>query len=309
MSTSTESSLFSHFYGVALLVFVNIVWVAASEITRYLFIDLDSKRPLFFNYAKSCMLSLFLSWYCCDCRKNSPESESTTTTSKNGKAFYSRLTENENSAEETDEEDDILDCNTLTEAEFEPISFTDVESNTGDLSSPESQNSQTTPEQRKSEIEENTTSKPLIKPKRRKRRVRFNKIREVRRWPESLSEAATLARLPYNKTNEITKNDFYSLFCSSLKIDPNSNLFIYFLPLFCVLFITILFGNYFPFIYLILLTNSVLFFPPFKCFCHILIPSSNIFINSPFIRFSFKILLFITNAKIIHGFFKQYLNI
>uniref|UniRef100_A0A1I8BHW0 Uncharacterized protein n=1 Tax=Meloidogyne hapla TaxID=6305 RepID=A0A1I8BHW0_MELHA len=155
MSTSTESSLFSHFYGVALLVFVNI-------------------------------------------------------------AFYSRLTENENSAEETDEEDDILDCNTLTEAEFEPISFTDVESNTGDLSSPESQNSQTTPEQRKSEIEENTTSKPLIKPKRRKRRVRFNKIREVRRWPESLSEAATLARLPYNKTNEITKNDFYSLFCSIL---------------------------------------------------------------------------------------------
>jgi hypothetical protein len=104
---------------------------------------------------------------------------------------------------------------------------TDVESNTGDLSAPESQNSQTTPEQKKSEVEENAST-PLTKSKKvKRRRVRFNKIREVRRWPESLSEAATLARLPYNKAKEVAKSDLCSKFCCSFKLNSSSNLFIY----------------------------------------------------------------------------------
>jgi hypothetical protein len=34
---------------------------------KYLFIDLGFKRPFFFTYAKSCMLSLFLLRYACVC--------------------------------------------------------------------------------------------------------------------------------------------------------------------------------------------------------------------------------------------------
>ncbi|KAL3089082.1 hypothetical protein niasHT_023546 [Heterodera trifolii] len=53
--------------GIGLLVLVNVVWVLSSELTRYLFIDLAFARPFFFTYAKSCLLSLLLLRYSCNC--------------------------------------------------------------------------------------------------------------------------------------------------------------------------------------------------------------------------------------------------
>lgn len=111
-----------------------------------------------------------------------------------------------------------------------------MESNTGELSAPESQTSQTTPELKKSEKNENVSSTSIKTAKRIKRRVRFSKLKEVRRWPESLSEAATLARLPYNKAKQVVKENFCSNLLKLLKLDTKSNLFIYsmyFAPLVC----------------------------------------------------------------------------
>ncbi|KAH7719714.1 Drug/metabolite transporter [Aphelenchoides avenae] len=46
--------------GVSLLLVVHIVWVGTSEVTKYLFADLNFKRPLFVTFIKSIMWTLFM---------------------------------------------------------------------------------------------------------------------------------------------------------------------------------------------------------------------------------------------------------
>uniref|UniRef100_A0A0N5BHT4 EamA domain-containing protein n=1 Tax=Strongyloides papillosus TaxID=174720 RepID=A0A0N5BHT4_STREA len=46
--------------GIILLIIVNILWVISAEITRYIFVDLNLRRPLLITYVKSCMFSMYL---------------------------------------------------------------------------------------------------------------------------------------------------------------------------------------------------------------------------------------------------------
>uniref|UniRef100_A0A0K0EHM1 EamA domain-containing protein n=1 Tax=Strongyloides stercoralis TaxID=6248 RepID=A0A0K0EHM1_STRER len=46
--------------GIVLLIIVNILWVVSAEITRYIFVDLNLRRPLLITYVKSCMFSMYL---------------------------------------------------------------------------------------------------------------------------------------------------------------------------------------------------------------------------------------------------------
>ncbi|KHJ80441.1 hypothetical protein OESDEN_19884 [Oesophagostomum dentatum] len=46
--------------GVVLLLLVNVLWVLSSEVTRFIFIDEDFKRPFFTAYVKTCMLTIYM---------------------------------------------------------------------------------------------------------------------------------------------------------------------------------------------------------------------------------------------------------
>lgn len=51
------------FIGLSLLVVVNILWVLSAEITRYIFVEENFKRPFFIVYVKSCMLIVYMIRY------------------------------------------------------------------------------------------------------------------------------------------------------------------------------------------------------------------------------------------------------
>ncbi|WKX91959.1 hypothetical protein Q1695_010193 [Nippostrongylus brasiliensis] len=46
--------------GIVLLLLVNVLWVLSSELTRFIFIDEDFKRPFFTAYVKTCMLTVYM---------------------------------------------------------------------------------------------------------------------------------------------------------------------------------------------------------------------------------------------------------
>lgn len=90
-----------HLFGLLLLLIVNVLWVAAGEITRFIFVDLNFKRPFLTTYIKLCMLTVYLFRYCLS--RSSPVS--------NDSKGYNRLS-NDNEA---------FDMESLTPAEFEPV--------------------------------------------------------------------------------------------------------------------------------------------------------------------------------------------
>ncbi|KJH53297.1 hypothetical protein DICVIV_00420 [Dictyocaulus viviparus] len=49
--------------GIILLLFVNVLWVLSSELTRFIFIDEGFKRPFFTAYVKTCMLTVYMVRY------------------------------------------------------------------------------------------------------------------------------------------------------------------------------------------------------------------------------------------------------
>lgn len=62
--------------GIFLLLIVNVVWVLSAEVTKYLFVDLNFKRPFFTTYIKSCLFSVFLIRYLiCGPQAVGPKSE------------------------------------------------------------------------------------------------------------------------------------------------------------------------------------------------------------------------------------------
>jgi hypothetical protein len=83
-----------HLVGILLLLVVNIVWVASAELTKYLFVDLNFKRPLFTTYVKSTMFTLFMVRYIYSLQNNVKDN------SKGEVAKYTKL-ENSVSDEES----------------------------------------------------------------------------------------------------------------------------------------------------------------------------------------------------------------
>ncbi|VDO74748.1 unnamed protein product [Haemonchus placei] len=55
--------LSSRSLGMILLLLVNVLWVLSSELTRFIFIDEDFKRPFFTAYVKTCMLTVYMVRY------------------------------------------------------------------------------------------------------------------------------------------------------------------------------------------------------------------------------------------------------
>ena len=49
--------------GILLLLIINVVWVATSEGLRYLFVELNFRRPFFTAYVRSTLFTLFLFRY------------------------------------------------------------------------------------------------------------------------------------------------------------------------------------------------------------------------------------------------------
>ncbi|CAI5437630.1 unnamed protein product [Caenorhabditis angaria] len=49
--------------GIILLIIVNVLWVLSSELTRYIFVDENFKRPFFTVYIKSCTLIIYMIKY------------------------------------------------------------------------------------------------------------------------------------------------------------------------------------------------------------------------------------------------------
>lgn len=66
MSSSTQSTtgcLDSKSVGICLLLIVNVLWVLSSELTRFIFVDEEFRRPFFTVYVKSCTLIIYMIRY------------------------------------------------------------------------------------------------------------------------------------------------------------------------------------------------------------------------------------------------------
>ncbi|KAI1722569.1 protein FAM91A1 [Ditylenchus destructor] len=167
--------------GVLLLIVVNCVWVASSELTKYLFVDLNFKRPFFATYAKSCMFSLFLLRYACTA-SNQTNTESANSLSDGSTRSYAKMEETSTS------DDDSYEAESLTAVEVEPVHLpSDSEVEASILSRRESRDSVT---------DVLGSSKESYGAKVR-RKVRFSMFREVRRLPDKIAADAKTARLPY----------------------------------------------------------------------------------------------------------------
>jgi solute carrier family 35 protein F5 len=194
--------------GILLLLVVNFVWVGSAESTRYLFSDLHFERPFFTTYVKSLMFMLFLIKSCFKKNEKSTATEG---------GDYSKL---ENSS---DSETDSFEIESLTPAEFEPLHFTDTESDRpptplkpksislfDEIDGEEEdeifgnfteKDKFSPPPLSTTAAESSTSNKSLASRVRDKtRRVKFALFREVRRLPASIAFEARLARFSYNRT-------------------------------------------------------------------------------------------------------------
>lgn len=139
-----------HIVGIILLLLVAIIWVASSELTKYIFQAEKYPKPFFSTYLKNSMFMLYLFGFLLfkqwrdKCKK--PRYE---------------LTSNSGSSDEEQ---------TLSEPIYVPLKF-----------------------ERSSSNDSNIDYSPPANP----RRVRFNRLSEVRCLSESVADDASLARLSY----------------------------------------------------------------------------------------------------------------
>ncbi|CAJ0594258.1 unnamed protein product [Cylicocyclus nassatus] len=59
-SPQSRACLTGRTLGVMILVLVNVLWVLSSEVTRFIFIDENFRRPFFTAYVKTCMLTIYM---------------------------------------------------------------------------------------------------------------------------------------------------------------------------------------------------------------------------------------------------------
>uniref|UniRef100_A0A7E4ZZ91 Solute carrier family 35 member F5 n=1 Tax=Panagrellus redivivus TaxID=6233 RepID=A0A7E4ZZ91_PANRE len=195
--------------GILLLLVVNLVWVASAELTRYLFIDLNFKRPFFTTYVKSCMFTMFLIRSCIKGTKSAG----------NKSKGYAKLAEEDDEANagETEEEFTDFEVESLTAAEFEPIQLP----SDSDYDRPASPSAvvQRQPGPRFDDSDDGSdgfgpfTEKDKFtadaepakqsvaaRIRDKTRRVKFAVFREVRRMPASIAFEARIARYSYDRT-------------------------------------------------------------------------------------------------------------
>ncbi len=176
-----ESRLQRLFTGVVLLLAVDVIWVASSEFTTYIFKDLKYSKPFFTTWFKTALFSVYLLGFCCfrPWRRNlrdAFDSASVTTTSSNG--LYRRVDEID--AEDDDEVDDEEDEDSFRRSFSSP---TFIPANI-----PTSSGASTSGESAKSSGDEEDI-----------RRVRFKRVAQVVEMNAGADALyANLARLSYN---------------------------------------------------------------------------------------------------------------
>jgi len=156
--------------GFILLLVVDVLWVASSELTRYIFQDQHFKKPFLTTYLKTCMFSIYLLGFVF----HRPWRDQCLTAG--GGCSDQNGSEDESG---TGGGESIPFDTILSEPHFEPIRCnSDCGSEKSSVASSDNESKENSP-----------TKKPRI--------VRFNKVQEVRKMPEAEAEAAILSRLPY----------------------------------------------------------------------------------------------------------------
>ncbi|XP_070570117.1 solute carrier family 35 member F5-like [Ptychodera flava] len=157
--------------GVITLLVVDIIWVASSELTRYIFKAEDYEKPFFSTYVKTSMFMLyllgFLFWR--------PWREQCCVRSRT-KSLALNL-----DPETATEESDIEQDNDLSDPLYIPLKYNDSDKDS--LSSRSSSLSDLTDGEKVNKIN--------------KKGVRFSNVLEVRHMSDTQAEAAKMARLSY----------------------------------------------------------------------------------------------------------------
>ncbi|KAF2346003.1 hypothetical protein FHG87_023241 [Trinorchestia longiramus] len=147
--------------GLVVLLLVDVIWVASSELSEYIFKDIGYNKPFFSTYFKTSLFSIyllgFLFWppwrqQCCYPPQHSR---------------YSRL-QKQNCDEEEENASEDEENTRLSSPQFEPLKMTDTD--------------------KSSDGEDETVSV---------RSVRFSRVAEVRQMPESDGPDALLSRLSF----------------------------------------------------------------------------------------------------------------
>ncbi|XP_072033708.1 solute carrier family 35 member F5-like [Amphiura filiformis] len=160
--------------GIVVLLLVDIIWVASSELTRYIFKDIGYSKPFFTTYLKTSMFMLYLLGFifwkpwrrqCSDCTSI-------------------KTTSLKVDVQSGSEEEEILqgkDDQTMSEPLYVPVKFNE--------SDKESSRSSSFSEPNDSNAKNN--------------RVRFSNLMEVRHLSESLADEAMLARMSYGAAQKV----------------------------------------------------------------------------------------------------------
>ncbi|XP_077865118.1 solute carrier family 35 member F5-like [Saccoglossus kowalevskii] len=165
--------------GVLILLMVDIIWVASSELTRYIFKSEDYEKPFFSTYLKTTMFMLyllgFLFWrpwkdQCCTRRVKS----------------IPLKIDIENPTDESDIDHD----NPLSEPLYVPVRFDDSDKDS-------------TPSNNSSYNDLSEMEKKHIN----KKGVRFSNVMEVRHLSDTQAEAAKQARLSYAASLRVKEDD------------------------------------------------------------------------------------------------------
>ncbi|XP_066305451.1 solute carrier family 35 member F5-like [Branchiostoma lanceolatum] len=170
-------------FGVLLLLLVDAIWVGSSELTKYIYQNAGFDKPYFSTYAKTSMFILYLGGFlfwrpwreqCC-----SHVRKTDSTNAHNGTVVVDADNNETSSEQDPDQLDDGPDSK-LSEPLYVPIKLSDSERSSvaSDLD----------------KLESVETSPALLK---KKGKVRFSNLLEVRHMSDTEAEAANLARMSY----------------------------------------------------------------------------------------------------------------
>jgi len=164
-------------FGILILLFVDFIWVASSELTEYIFKQQHYNKPFFSTYVKTSLFMLYLPGFILykpwrdQCMKGNPFASNGVNPHGNGyHSLNSGDTDDMDATDDGEEGDSEVEDNSLSTPSFQPVSgITDKSSASGTDSEPDSSS----------------------------KKVRFSRVAEVREMSASEALQANLSRLSY----------------------------------------------------------------------------------------------------------------
>jgi len=159
-------------FGILVLLIVDFIWVASSELTEYIFKQQNFNKPFFSTYVKTSLFMLYLPGFLLykpwrdQCVKGSPWMSNGERTS-NG--YHSLNAEDIDATDEGEEGDSEVEDNSLSTPSFQPIAGISTDKSSGTDSEPDNGS----------------------------KKVRFSRVAEVREMSASEALQANLSRLSY----------------------------------------------------------------------------------------------------------------